>query len=58
LLSLLAPLALGLTALAAVVLGDYAPAQALSTRISEVVPKDVQDQVVHSSCELNTTRRC
>jgi membrane protein len=46
LLSSLAPLALGLTALAAVVLGDYAQAQALSTRISAVLPKDVHDQVV------------
>jgi hypothetical protein len=46
-LSSMAPLALGLTALAAVVLGDYARAQELSTRISEVLTKDVQDQVVH-----------
>jgi membrane protein len=46
LLSSLAPLALGVTALAAVVLGDYARAQALSTRISEVLPKDVRDQIV------------
>jgi membrane protein len=45
LLSSLAPLALGLTALAAIVLGDYAQAQALSARISEVLPKDVHDQV-------------
>jgi uncharacterized BrkB/YihY/UPF0761 family membrane protein len=46
LLSSLAPLALGLTALAAVLLGDYAQAQALSTRISTVLPKDVHDQIV------------
>jgi uncharacterized BrkB/YihY/UPF0761 family membrane protein len=47
LLSSLVPLALGLTALAAVVLGDYAQAQALSARISGVLPKDVHDQIVN-----------
>jgi uncharacterized BrkB/YihY/UPF0761 family membrane protein len=46
LLSSLVPLALGVTALAAVALGDYAQAQALSTRMAEVLPKDVHDQVV------------
>lgn len=47
LISSLVPLALGLTALAAIVLGDYARAQELSTRISEVLPKDVHDQIVN-----------
>lgn len=46
LLSSLVPLALGVTALAAVVLGDYAQAQALSVRISELLPKDVHAQIV------------
>jgi uncharacterized BrkB/YihY/UPF0761 family membrane protein len=46
LLSSLVPLALGLTALAAVVLGDYAEAQALAARVSRVLPKDVHDQIV------------
>jgi uncharacterized BrkB/YihY/UPF0761 family membrane protein len=46
LLSALVPLALGVTALAAVVLGDYAHAQALAASMSEVLPKDVHDQVV------------
>jgi uncharacterized BrkB/YihY/UPF0761 family membrane protein len=46
LLSSLVPLALGLTALAAVVLGDYAEAQAVAARVSRVLPKDVHDQVV------------
>lgn len=46
LLSSLVPLALGLTALAAVALGDYAEAQALGARISRVLPKDAHDQVV------------
>jgi uncharacterized BrkB/YihY/UPF0761 family membrane protein len=46
LLSSLVPLALGLTALAAVALGDYAEAQALATRVSRVLPKDVHDQFV------------
>jgi uncharacterized BrkB/YihY/UPF0761 family membrane protein len=46
LLSSLVPLALGVTAIAAVVLGDYAQAQALSARMAEVLPKDVHDQVV------------
>ena len=46
LLSSLVPLALGVTALAAVALGDYAEAQALSVRISKALPKDVQDQLV------------
>ena len=46
LMSSLVPLALGVTALAAVALGDYAKAQALSVRISEVLPKDAHDQLV------------
>ena len=46
LLSSLVPLALGITALAAVALGDYAKAQALSVRISNVLPKDIHDQLV------------
>ena len=46
LLSSLVPLALGITALAAVALGDYAQAQALSVRISKVLPKDIRDQLV------------
>ena len=46
LLSSLVPLALGITALAAVALGDYAKAQALSVRISNVLPKDIRDQIV------------
>ncbi len=46
LLSSLVPLALGLTALAAVVLGDYAEAQALTARVSHALPKDAQDQIV------------
>jgi uncharacterized BrkB/YihY/UPF0761 family membrane protein len=46
LLSSLVPLALGPTALTAVVLGDYAQAQALAARVSRVLPKDVHDQVV------------
>lgn len=46
LLSSLAPLALGLTALATILLGDYARAQALASQISKVLPKDVHDQIV------------
>lgn len=46
LLSSLVPLALGLTALAAVVLGDYAEAQALAARVSHALPKDAHDQIV------------
>jgi uncharacterized BrkB/YihY/UPF0761 family membrane protein len=46
LLSSLVPLALGLTALAAVALGDYAQAQALAARVSRVLPEDVHDQIV------------
>lgn len=46
LLSSLVPLALGLTALAAVVLGDYAQAQALAARVSRVLPREVHDQIV------------
>lgn len=45
LLSALVPLALGVTALAAVVLGDYTHAQQLAARMSAVLPKDVHDQV-------------
>jgi uncharacterized BrkB/YihY/UPF0761 family membrane protein len=47
LISSLVPLALGLTALAAVALGDYARAQELSARVSEVLPKDAHDQIVN-----------
>jgi hypothetical protein len=36
------PFALGLTALAAAVLGDYPQAQALSERTVDVLPKDVK----------------
>lgn len=46
LLASLVPLALGLTALAAVVLGDYAHAQALADRATRVLPRDVHDQIV------------
>ncbi len=46
LLASLVPLALGLTALAAVVLGDYAHAQALADRAAAVLPRDVHDQIV------------
>lgn len=46
LLASLAPLALGLTALATIVLGDYSRAQTLAARMSQVLPKDVHDQVV------------
>jgi membrane protein len=47
LLSSLAPLALGLTALAAVLLGDYAEAQALAARVSGVLPADAHEQLVN-----------
>lgn len=46
LLSSLVPLALGLTALATVLLGDYAQAQALAARAARVLPRDLQDQLV------------
>jgi uncharacterized BrkB/YihY/UPF0761 family membrane protein len=46
LLASLVPLALGLTTLAAVALGDYAQAQALAARVSRVLPEDVHDQLV------------
>jgi uncharacterized BrkB/YihY/UPF0761 family membrane protein len=44
--SSLVPLALGLTALATLILGDYAQAQALARKVSGVLPKDVHAQVV------------
>ncbi len=46
LLASLAPLSLGLTAIAAIILGDYAQAQALAARVSGVLPKDVHEQIV------------
>jgi uncharacterized BrkB/YihY/UPF0761 family membrane protein len=46
LLSALVPLALGVTALAAFALGDYAHASALAARMASVLPHDVHDQVV------------
>src|ERR1700722_7620809 len=44
--SSLVPLALGVTALATVLLGDSARAQAPASHMAEVLPKDVHDQVV------------
>src|SRR3954451_22576914 len=38
--------ALGMTALASLLLGDYAKAQALAERAARVLPADVSDQVV------------
>jgi uncharacterized BrkB/YihY/UPF0761 family membrane protein len=46
LLASLVPLALGITALAAILLGDYARAQALAERISQILPPNAHDQVV------------
>lgn len=46
LLSSLVPLALGLTALASLVLGDYAEAQQLAAQVAGVLPEDVDDQIV------------
>jgi uncharacterized BrkB/YihY/UPF0761 family membrane protein len=46
LVSSLVPLALGVTALATVVLGDYAQAQALAARAARVLPSDLHDQLV------------
>lgn len=46
LISSLAPLALGLTALASVLLGDYAKAQAVAAEVSGVLPKEAHDQIV------------
>ena len=46
LLASLVPLALGITALAAIVLGDYAKAQMVAERLSEVLPHNVHEQVV------------
>ncbi len=42
----LVPLALGMTALASLLLGDYAQAQALAERAARVLPADVSDQFV------------
>lgn len=46
LLSSLVPLALGITALVAVVLGDYERAKTVAERLSQVLPHDVHEQVV------------
>jgi uncharacterized BrkB/YihY/UPF0761 family membrane protein len=46
LLSALVPLALGMTALASLALGDYAEAQALAERAARVLPDGVSDQIV------------
>jgi uncharacterized BrkB/YihY/UPF0761 family membrane protein len=53
LLSSLVPLALGITALAAVVLRDYAQAQAIAEHASSVLPKDVHDEVVQLILRTN-----
>lgn len=42
----LVPLSLGLTALAALLLGDYAHAEALAAHATRVLPRDVHDQIV------------
>ena len=57
LLSSLAPLALGLTALAAIILGDYAEAQALAARVSGVLPADAHEQSSRWCCAPRRTRR-
>lgn len=46
LLASLVPLALGITAVAAIILGDYTRAQAVAARLAEVLPHDVHEQVV------------
>jgi uncharacterized BrkB/YihY/UPF0761 family membrane protein len=46
LLASLVPLALGITALAALVLGDWARAQTVSQTLARVLPRDVHEQVV------------
>jgi uncharacterized BrkB/YihY/UPF0761 family membrane protein len=46
LMAALVPLALGMTALASLLLGDYAEAQALAERAARVLPPDVGDQLV------------
>jgi uncharacterized BrkB/YihY/UPF0761 family membrane protein len=46
LMAALVPLALGTTALASLLLGDYARAQALAERAARVLPRDVSDQIV------------
>jgi uncharacterized BrkB/YihY/UPF0761 family membrane protein len=57
LLSSLVPLALGLTALAAVVLGDCAEAQTLAARVSHALPKDAHDQIVALILRARKTHR-
>jgi uncharacterized BrkB/YihY/UPF0761 family membrane protein len=46
LLASLVPLALGITALAAVLLGDYAKAQMVAERISQALPPHLHEQIV------------
>lgn len=46
LVSALVPLALGLTALASIVLGDYEEAQAVAERAARLFPEGVSDQLV------------
>lgn len=46
LLASLVPLALGITALATVVLGDYARAQAVAERLSQGLPPNVHQEIV------------
>ena len=46
LLASLVPLALGITALAAVVLGDYEKAQMVAEKLSESLPHNVHEQIV------------
>jgi uncharacterized BrkB/YihY/UPF0761 family membrane protein len=49
----LVPLALGTTALASLLLGDYAEAQALAQRAARVLPPDVSDQLVQLVLRTN-----
>jgi uncharacterized BrkB/YihY/UPF0761 family membrane protein len=46
LLASLVPLALGITALATVVLGDYAKAQMVAERLSQGLPRSVHEEIV------------
>jgi uncharacterized BrkB/YihY/UPF0761 family membrane protein len=46
LLASLVPLALGITALAAVVLGDYTRAQMVAERLAQALPRNVHEEIV------------
>lgn len=58
LLSSLVSLALGITVLATLVLGDDAKAQVVAERLSQALPRDVHEEIVQLILRTHRDSRC